>query len=153
MRKWIAVVLLAGWLAIGCASCITETDSETGAETYRLDPNGVVQIEQKIDAGIGILSILSAFWPFLLPVATGVGGAYAEWKKIKPELLVAQEKERLAHIAGLATAQGIEGFKSLYPAEWTKLETQLVALKDKLVKPEDLLLVENLIRALGAWRR
>jgi len=128
--------------------CLTSVNPETGQSLYALDPNTVNNLQEMGDAASLILSILSLFWPVLLPVAGYVGGAVRISKKLTPKLTEAQTEVQMYHTIASSTALGIEEFKKEYPKEWKELEIKLDKFKDKIVKPEDQLKIENIIRGL-----
>lgn len=135
-------------LAVSLAGCIKGTDPETGKPTWKVDPNAVAKVEKQVDAAAVILQILSALWPVLIPVATGVGGALAVWHNVKPKLTDAQTEAKLYHTLGQATILGIDKFKELHPKEWSDLMGNLEIIKDKIISPDDRLKIDNLILAL-----
>ena len=129
-------------------ACVVTKDPETGEKTYAVDPNKAGEVERTVDAAAIVLSLLGGIWPVLIPIGTGVVGALAAWRKMKPKLTEAQSEAKLYHTIGLATVIGIEEFKKLYPKEWDSLMTSLEKIKDKIINPEDRLKIDNLIRAL-----
>lgn len=148
MAKWILTIMVCVSLSFGAIGCVSSIDPETGTEQVNLDPNTVADLQKMGETASTVLSILSFWWPFLLPIAGYVGGAVRVSKKLTPQLTQAQSESLMYHTAASATAIGIEEFKKEFPDEWAKLEPELNAAKDKLIKPEDRLRIENIIRGL-----
>jgi hypothetical protein len=129
-------------------SCITSTNPETGEKQVSLDPNTVTNLQDIGETASTIMSILGVFWPALLPIAGYVAGAVRISRKLSPKLTEAQSETEMYHTAATSTVLGIEEFKKEFPNEWEKLASNLDKLKDKIIKPEDRLKIENLIRGL-----
>lgn len=138
------IVILVGLFMVGCLV----SESETGKTLHSLDPNTIGDLQEMGEAGAMVLSILGAFWPVLLPIAGYIGGAIRASKKITPKLTKAQTESEMYHSVASSTVLGIEEFKKEYPKEWEELEVKLGVLKDKIIKPEDRLKLENVIRGL-----
>ena len=141
-------MLIAMLLCVFLVGCVTSIDPVTGGKLYAVDPNTSAALQQVGEAAAGFLAIASIWWPALLPIAGYIGGAIRISKKLSPKLTKLQTEAQIYHTAALSTTLGIEEFKKLYPDEWTKLEKELDAIKDKVVSPADRLKIENLIRGL-----
>lgn len=144
-KMLLGIVVLVCLLVVGCLKSVSP---ETGETLHSLDPNTVENLQEMGEAGSMILGILSMFWPVLLPIAGYVGGAIRISKKLTPKLIEAQTETQMFHTIASSTILGIEEFKKEYPKEWKELEAELDAFKNKVVKPEDQLNIENLIRGL-----
>lgn len=140
------ILIVTAFLLILSAGCQKRLNPETGQKEYRIDPNVAQKVEEGTQAGIGILTILAAFWPALIPAMTAAAGVYGTWLKVKPRVTKYQQESQAYHTAGSVTAAGIEQFKKLYPKEWENLCQQLEKVKNKFVKSEDQVKIENIIR-------
>ena len=141
MKKLMIVCVLALWVGGMVGGCISGTDPETGKKTYSADPCTVAKLEQGTEGAIGILGILSAFWPALIPVATGAAGAYGVYKRTKPKLDEAKTTAELYHTSTHTLVAVIEDIKKNEPETWAKLKPYL---KDSKMGAN----IENVIRAL-----
>lgn len=138
MKKWIVVMLAA--LAVG--GCVKSLDPVTGEKKYSIDPCEAAEYEKKAEEGIAILTAVGAFVPELLTFAITAGGLLGYWKtKIKPELADAKTLDKIAIL-------GIDAYREKYPKRVDELVAELEAVKRKFVSPEDMLRIENLIRAV-----
>jgi len=141
---WIAMM----FLCLFVVGCVESVDTATGETLVSLDPNTIGELQRIGEAGSIVLGILGMIWPFLLPIAGYVGGIVKISRKLTPKLVEAQVEAQMYHTIASSTVLGIEEFKKEYPKEWGELEVKLNELKDKIVKPEDQLRVENIIRGL-----
>lgn len=133
MKKIVFVSLIL-FFVVGCTKEVTPD----GKTTYRADPCSLAKIEQGVEGGLGILNILSVFWPALLPVAAAGAGVYGTYRKVKPKLLESQTKANLYHTSTHALVTAIEDFKKNNPEAWSKLKEEIK------MGPQ----VESVIRAL-----
>lgn len=133
-------VLISCWLLLLVGSCVSGVDLVTGEPTVGIDPNISAKIESGAEATIGILTILGAFWPILIPIMTGIGGGLATWRKIKPKLTEAQSEATMYYSATESVVTAIEDFKEKYPEEWDKLKAEC----SHTIGPQ----AENVIRAI-----
>jgi len=133
MKKWMTLMMMVILLA-GCQ----KTVNDQGQQQYKLDPNSTAKFEAATEGAISAGAALSVFFPWLLPFVTAAGGAFAAWKKVKPQLETAQSKEAMYYNTTDSIVQGIENFKATNPAEWEKLKAFL------RVTPE----IENVIKAI-----
>jgi hypothetical protein len=83
---------------------------------------------------------LSMFWPPAAILGGILAGAAGAWKKMKPELITAQNHADLGMKAGEATASAIEEFKKQHPDEWSMFSDYLNSYHG--------VTVENFYRAL-----
>ena len=131
-------LLFIAVICIGMCGCLkTVTD---GKVQYRIDPNKAAEVEQIVEDVGGIMTALVPFFPFLAPIITAGGGAYAVWKTQKPKLTKAQTKGELYHNTTGSLVVALEKFKETNPQEYVKLKERLA----KMIGPE----AENVIRTL-----
>lgn len=123
-RNWLLIVGVSIMLAFSCFGCIKSTDTQ-GRTTYQADPNIVTKVEQGVEQSIGILTILGAFWPILLPIATAVGGGLATYKKIKPQVTSAQTEAKIYYNTTASIVVAIEDLKKQNPKSWEDLRDRL----------------------------
>jgi hypothetical protein len=135
----------------GCIKTIS-IDPNTGLATthYAVDANVVAKAEKPVEGTITLLTVLATIWPDLIPptILMILASIFGTWLKIKPKLTAAQTRAQIAYNASAATILGIEEFKKAAPDQWDKLCQQLEAIKAKIIKPEDALIIENFIRGL-----
>ena len=139
MKKWPIIMLLP--VIMGCASEVI-TDPETGeTETvYSLDPAETAQYEAVGEGAVGILGILSGFYPVLAPIA-GIGaGILATWRKVKPQLAEATKKSELSYKGGQILTSALEEIKTTQPELWKKIAPTLEKAQQPITE------VENVIR-------
>ncbi len=132
-------VLLAMVLLICMGGCI-KTTTDDGETTYRVDPNEIAKYEKPVEDTVNILTALSPLFPFLIPFATGIGGALGIWKLQKPKLVKARTKSELYYDTANSLVATLEKFKETNPTEYVKLKERLV----KTIGSN----TENVIRAL-----
>ena len=132
--KWIVAIVLA-LLVVGC---VTSLDPETGEKLYGLDQNTVGGIESLVETSLTIGTVLAVLFPMIIPALTLAGGIYGTWKKIKPQVVKAQDRATLMHTGVTSLVVAIEQLKKQSPETWEKLK--------KLIKvgPE----IENIILAI-----
>jgi len=136
------------FLGLSIFSCVSTTDPDTGEIIKSLDPEVVENITKIGETGSSVLGILGTIWPILLPIAGYIGGAIRVSKKLTPKLTEAQSETQMYHTIASSTVLGIDEFKKEFPDEWASLRPKLEALKGKVIGPEDLLKIENVIRGL-----
>ena len=133
-------------------ACITEEqiNPDTGETrtVTRADPCAVDKIISGGEAGVSILTALSPFFPWLAPIATGVGGVVLTLKQQKPKLVSAQSKQKMYHTVASAAVTAIDNLRSTNPELVANLLKEMEQVKNKLVSPEDVAKIENVIRAL-----
>ncbi len=91
---------------------------------------------------------LGFLWPALVPVATGIGGALAASRRIKPKLTAAQTKEEAFYNAGFVMAPAIEELKTKHADARACLKREIEEVRDKLIDPKHQRRLENVIRGL-----
>ena len=111
-----------------------------GETKYSLDPNAAVKVEQAVEVAGGIATLLVPFLPWLAPIITAGGGAYATYKTQKPKLVKAQTESEAWHNAASTMVLTFEKFKKTNPAEAEKLSAKFADTMG--------IDVENVIRAL-----
>lgn len=119
-KKLLLSAILLLWLLCVCG-CIKSLDDE-GRTVYSADPCAVKKIEQGAEAGLGILAILSTFWPALIPVVAAGGSVYGTYKRMKPKLTESQTEANLYHTTAHTVVAVIEDIKTKEPALWAKLK-------------------------------
>lgn len=136
--KRLVITMTICLMLVMSAGCVTTTDPVTGEKLYSLDPNAVAKIEPVIETAITVGGMLAPLFPFLIPVIALAGGIFGTWKKIKPQVVKAQNRATLMHTGVSSLVVAIEALKKVSPESWEKL-------KDKIkVGPE----IENIIRAI-----
>jgi len=144
-------IIVLGFLSIFLlifAGCITSTNPVTGKKEVSVDPNALAKIEQPVEGAITLGAVASTFLPWLTPFVTLAGGIVTVYRILKPQLIEAQSEAKMYNTIASSSVLGIEEFKKAFPAEWDKLMAKLEEVKSKLVKPEDYLKIENIIRGL-----
>lgn len=135
MKKARLTICVVGLLLAGC---VTSTDPNTGAALYSLDPNAVASIERYVETGLTLGSVAGAIFPVILPFVTLAGGIFVAWKKIKPQVVKAQNRATLMHTGVTSLVVAIEELKKVSPEAWEKLKAEIK------IGPE----IENIIRAI-----
>ncbi len=135
MKKLLLAIVLLAVLS-GCVKTVTDD----GQEKYSFDPNVAAKVETGVQTGIGVMTILSAIFPVLLPIVGIGGGVLGTWLKVKPTLVKAQAKSTLYYNTTASIVAAIEDFKGNNPDKWAEVEKYLT----KTVG----LGAENVIRAL-----
>ena len=131
-RNVFAGFVLLLLFAICLAGCVN------AGEGIGIDPQKYEQFEDAAEIGVGILTALTPFFPWLFPVVAAAGGILATAKTMKPKLTKLQKRQELAHNAAAGLVAGIETLKKTSPESWAKLKDVLK------IGPE----VENVIRAI-----
>lgn len=134
----LAIVLL---LSLNGCSSISENSPV-------IDPNTATDIQNIAESANIFLSILSVWWPVLLPFVGYFGGAIRISKKLMPKLIETQTNLQKYHVIASSAVLGIEEFKKEYPHEWENLKLKLSEIKNKLISDDDRLKIENVIRGL-----
>ena len=141
-------VLLAVLLMLAVGGCVAGTD-ESGEKTFSIDPNIAEKVEQGVAAGRAVLAILvSLGWSAGGVVVGYLGKAIQVWKVVKPKLVKAQSEAEMYHTVAMSSALAIDEFKKEYPDNWESLAGKLDEVKKDIIKPEDQLKIENIIRGL-----
>ncbi len=109
-----------------CVSGCTKSIGPDGETVYNADPCTVAQFEKGTEAGINILTILSTFWPALIPVATAGAGIYGTWKRVKPKLTKSRTEANLYHTTAHTVVAVIDDIKIKNPDLWAKIKPFMV---------------------------
>ena len=132
MRKWILSIAFVVCL-IGC----TKEIDKQGKTTWKLDPVRTKQVEDAVEGGASLLSVV-------YPPATAAGlailTALGIWKKkIKPNYEKAKTEANLYHTTAHTIIAAIDELKKTDNPAWKKLEKELGPMS---------LNIENVIRAI-----
>ena len=123
-RKTYSILMLFSILII-FGGCIAY-EAEDGTTKYRLAPGADKQIEE---GGQAVLSLLTLLTPLLGPASGiaigGVATGLAVFKKIKPKLMVAQNKYELSNTVAGITVEAIEQLKIDHPKLWDSMAEKL----------------------------
>jgi hypothetical protein len=123
-----------------CAGC---TGIMQGLHNLAADPNASGALENGAE---GVAGIASFFGPIGAMIGTGLLGAVAVWRKLKPGLAAATTKATQYHAAAQSVVTALEAYKVANPAQWEALGK---LIEDQLTKQGlDPLVVENVIRGL-----
>lgn len=118
---WSLLVIITS-ITLGCVRTL---NPDTGQPEMKLSQEAATKIDAVTEAAPGVLTLLGAFFPVLLPfagVAVGVGGT---WKRMKPKVTVAQSEARQYHAVSESLVQTIEEYKRDYPEHWEKLRIKV----------------------------
>jgi len=162
MRK----ILMMAVLLVVLSGCLKQetVDPNTGATmtSYQINLGKTAPVEKSVEQVQAIAATVAAVAPAvaaLFPwgaaaagVASTIAGILAAvlgtWVKIKPKLTEAQDEAQMYHTISSSSVLALEEFKKLYPEQWVALAGELEKMKGKIIKPEDQLKIENLIRGL-----
>lgn len=128
MKKVMIYLLLAILFVGHISGCITNTDPATGKKTTKWffdDPNTVKKVDEGAEAVVTLMTVLSAIFPVLTPVAGAAGGALVLWKKLKPKLVEAENQRDGYYAGGEVLAVVLEDIKINYPDIWKKIAPEL----------------------------
>lgn len=128
-------------------ACITETMPD-GTKTHRADPCAVDAITKGGDTAVGIMTLLSPFFPWLIPVTTLTAGVIGTLKTQKPKLVKAQTRSKMFHTVASSAVLAIDTLAKTNPEATAALLKEMERVKNKIVSPEDRAAIENIIRAL-----
>jgi len=134
----VVIVLLVGVLFIaGCESVLQ------GLHNIASDPNTSGALESGAEGAAGVAGF---FGPVGAAIGTGLLGALAVWRKMKPALASAKTAASQSHAAGTTLTRAIETFKTTNPDQWSDLRKLIEGQLDK--QGIDPLIVKNVIRGL-----
>lgn len=128
-------------------SCL-KTQHADGTATVSADPCTVDALVKGGETAVGIMTLLSPFFPYLIPITTGLTGVIATLKTQKPKLVKAQTKQKMYHTVAASAVLAIDNLTKTNPGLAASLLEEMERVKNKLISPEDRAKVENIIRAL-----
>lgn len=132
----VTCLLLAG-LCAGCDSLMQ------GLHSLAADPNASGTLEGGAEGAAGVASF---FGPIGAMIGTGLLGAVAVWRKLKPGLAAATTKAAQYHAAAASVVTAVETYRAENPDQWESLGK---LIEDQLSKQGlDPLVIENVIRGL-----
>lgn len=121
-----------------CVLGCTKEVNEQGETTWKLDPIRTQQVEDAVEGGASLLSVL---YPPAGAAVVAVLAALGIWrKKIKPNYEKAKTEANLYHTSTHTLVQVIEAIKKDEPELWEKIEPFLESRMGTNI--------ENVIRAM-----
>ena len=133
-------------------SCVREqkVDQATGQTTtvVSADPCAIDTLVKGGDMAVGIMTLLTPFFPYLAPITTGVAGIVLTLKQQKPKLVKAQTKQKMYHTVASSAVLAIDNYAKANPAQVASLLEEMERVKNRIISPEDRASIENVIRAL-----
>ena len=133
MKKLLLLVML---LCLSVGGCV---EGDTDGKVH-LDPVVAEQVEDVGEGAVGILTALSPLFPWLIPFATGGGGLLAMWKRLKPKLTTAENKNTSLVLGGEILSIALQDVKDNHPAVWEKVGPLIKTTLRKSVE------IENAVR-------
>lgn len=128
---WCILIIPLFWF--GCV------ESATDGQVH-LDPVVAEQVEDVGEGAVGILTALSPLFPWLIPFATGGGGLLAMYKRLKPKLTTAENKNTSLVLGGEILSIALQDVKDNHPAVWEKVGPLIKTTLRKSVE------IENAVR-------
>jgi hypothetical protein len=128
-------------------ACV-RTVNPDGTTTLSADPCAVDAITEGGDAAVGIMTVLTPFFPWLAPIAAATAGIVGTIKIKKPQLVKAQTRQKMFHTVASSAVLAIDNLAKTNPDLTAKLLAEMEVIKTKIVSPEDRAAIENVIRAL-----
>lgn len=120
MKKVLTGLILGFGLVLVCISGCTKSVNEDGKTVWGIDLGKSAQIEDAVDAGSSLLSII---YPPATAVALTILTALGIYrKKIKPHFEKVKTEANLYHTSTHTLVQVIETIKKDQPELWKKLE-------------------------------
>lgn len=150
LGKFLIISSICMFMIIPACVRTERIDPDTGKTTTTVsaDPCTVDTIVKGGDVAVGIMTLLTPFFPFLAPIATAAGGIILTLKTQKPKLVKAQSKQRMYHTVASSAILAIDNLAKKNPELTVNILEEMERVKNKLISPEDRAKIENVIRAL-----